>query len=277
MAILNLRAPAASQVPENPTHPLSGLFLLQLVKPVLDVLPPPLPLQQWQTSARCFMYHYASRHATSSNLLISREQSYNNFCRRRRLHICRQQQRATRAANMKGRPSSARPATRPQHFDVSVQAKYEHQQKQQGSISEILPSFAALGTAVPSSLSAEPDSNDSAIDSPNLLQSIELITGRPIATSARPRPRPQSAKGQHAHLPPPFHISLALLVICCAVKRCHSHSPSPLPLQILQLYHPPPSTIPLSSPVTLFPFCFTLLRCLARIVSAAAYSSPGAS
>ena len=80
---------------------------------------------------------------------------------------------------------------RPRHFNILSEGERDQQQNHNGSVNELSPSLAAPGAAVPSS--AEPESHASAVDTPNPTQSIELITGRPIATFARPRP--QSAKG----------------------------------------------------------------------------------
>jgi hypothetical protein len=88
---------------------------------------------------------------------------------------------------MKGRPASARPAMRPQHFDVSNAAEVQ----QPISLNEHSPtSSLVIANSSASNLPASSTENDP-------LQPLRLVTGCPI--SARPRPRPQSAKGTCAN------------------------------------------------------------------------------
>jgi hypothetical protein len=98
---------------------------------------------------------------------------------------------------MKGRPSSARPAARLQHFDLSSDAK---NMQHHSSIQEHSPSSAPLKPAPLPSVPCGPGLEGAPVDTNSPLQSITLVTGHPITASARPRPRPQSAKGStHPH------------------------------------------------------------------------------
>jgi hypothetical protein len=135
---------------------------------------------------------------------------------------------------MKARPSSARPANRPRHFDISS----DPERVLQGSINELLPSSVPLNSASSSSLPVNTTNDaDHATKSPP--QSIRLVTGHTITASARQRPRPQSAKGSRP--------------TCCAPAcppHLAQHPPplltlqSPLPRQgttrLCSLVQPPP-------------------------------------
>ncbi len=106
------------------------------------------------------------------------------------LHTTPQHANTSIGVIMKARPSSARPANRPRHFDVSS----DPDRAQQDSINELLPSSVPLNSAPSSSLPVNTTHDvDHATKSPP--QSIKLVTGHTITASARQRPRPQSAKG----------------------------------------------------------------------------------
>jgi hypothetical protein len=156
------------------------------------------------------------------------------------LHTTHQHANTSIGAIMKARPSSARPANRPRHFDVSS----DPDRALQGSINELLPSSVPLNSAPSASHPVNTTHDvDHATKSPP--QRITLVTGHTITASARQRPRPQSAKGSRLTcnnvLPPP-HPSPSSLAHPAVASSTPRHDPF-----VFAGTLPPPPPLPSSS------------------------------